>query len=245
MQLTDLSEYAARLDDDRIDSTIEELEAVLERVPDHGTAHLLLARAHRMKGRRREALRSLAECWFWLGDVPAVREEYLEIARVEPEEDALAGEPEAEDSPSEADDSSAPGSLPDLGETSGGRTEPDPAVPAGDRPEELEADLQERFGDPELEDEEDVEDLDTLIRELEGARIAPEPEMGSSERTSEEAEPDDEEEVVSETLARIYERQKEFGAAAEAYRELAEEHPDRSDEFLEKAREMDRRADQT
>ncbi len=83
----------------------------------------------------------------------------------------------------------------------------------------------------------DVE-LDRLIDELETARIVPRPDLDAI------PEPDlstDIEDVVSETLARIYATQKQFGEAARVYERLALENPDRADEFEGKAAEMRQR----
>lgn len=79
------------------------------------------------------------------------------------------------------------------------------------------------------------EDLDHLIEELEDARIVPDPDV--------DALPDDElqddiDDVVSETLAKIYANQKYFVEAAEVYEKLADRKPDRRDEFLQRAEEM-------
>lgn len=234
MSLPDLVELAGRLDEGAIEPVVRELESITERVPGFAVAHLLLARAYRLRGDRERALEALSRCWFWLGDAPGIREEYLalarseEIGRAEGSDDSA--QPEGSDESAQPEEDADPGA--------------EPPVPAGDRPEELEADLQERFGDP--DEVEDVEDLDTLIRELEGARISPEPDVGSTGDPAEDEEADEKGgEVVSETLARIYERQKEYAAAAEAYRELSEEHPDRSEEFREKSKEMERRARQS
>ncbi|MBT8401878.1 MAG: hypothetical protein KJO98_15490, partial [Rhodothermia bacterium] len=49
------------------------------------------------------------------------------------------------------------------------------------------------------------------------------------------------EDVVSETLARIYATQKQYGEAARVYERLALENPDRAGEFEDKAADMRRR----
>ncbi len=55
---------------------------------------------------------------------------------------------------------------------------------------------------------------------------------------------DDTEDIVSETLARIHEGQDDYQEAARIYAALAEQEPDRADEFQEKADEMRRKADE-
>ncbi len=82
-------------------------------------------------------------------------------------------------------------------------------------------------------------DLDRLIGELESARIVPveDPSTIPAPDLS-----DDIEDVVSETLARIYATQKQFSEAARVYDRLALENPDRAKEFEAKASEMRDRA---
>ncbi len=82
-------------------------------------------------------------------------------------------------------------------------------------------------------------DLDHLIRELEAARIIPDPDIDA---ISEEALEDDLEDLVSETLARIYAAQKHFDEAEMVYRTLARQQPERRNEFETKAIEMEKLA---
>lgn len=77
--------------------------------------------------------------------------------------------------------------------------------------------------------------LDRLISELEGARITPRPDLEDIPEPDLE---DDIEDMVSETLARIYASQSQFGEAARVYEVLAEQNPDRRTYFNQKAREM-------
>ena len=81
----------------------------------------------------------------------------------------------------------------------------------------------------------EFENLDKLILELESARIVPNPDI--------EMIPDDEleteiEDVVSETLARIYAHQKYFLEAADVYEKLADQEPDKAEDYRAKAAEM-------
>lgn len=79
------------------------------------------------------------------------------------------------------------------------------------------------------------DDLDSLITELESARIVPKPDF---ESIPSPALDDDIEDVVSETLARIYASQKQYEEAARVYEQLAEQQPEQAPSFLEKAAEM-------
>ena len=88
--------------------------------------------------------------------------------------------------------------------------------------------------------EDEPDDLDTLIAQLERApRIRPDPEFRGDEPDSDA---DADSDVVSETLAKIYETQKQHAEAARAYERLAAQHPARAEEFSAKAAEMRRRA---
>ncbi len=102
-----------------------------------------------------------------------------------------------------------------------------------------------------IEEDGDTDDLDHLIDELQSARIDPDPEA----MTDPSAPPDppadapadsaskEAEEIVSETLARIHAGQDDYRKAARIYAQLAEQDPDRADEFREKATDMREKAD--
>ena len=81
----------------------------------------------------------------------------------------------------------------------------------------------------------EYQDLDKLISELETARIIPDPNIEMIPQGELETEIDD---VVSETLARIYANQKFFEEAAIVYDKLAVQRPDKAAEFLQKAQEL-------
>ena len=85
--------------------------------------------------------------------------------------------------------------------------------------------------------ETDADDLDTLINNLEGAsRIRPDPNFDAAE---EELPADNRaDEVVSETLARIYAAQGEYLEAARVYERLAAENPDRANQLRGLAADM-------
>ncbi len=81
----------------------------------------------------------------------------------------------------------------------------------------------------------EFQDLDQLIEELETAAIVPNPDIPM---VSDEELEQDLEDVVSETLARIYANQSYYEEASVVYEKLSVQQPDRADEFLQKAREM-------
>ena len=104
------------------------------------------------------------------------------------------------------------------------------------RPETLEQRPEADDQRPETDDE---RELEHLIRELEDARIIPDPDVKAIE---EEELEDDLEDLVSETLARIYAAQKHYDEAGRVYDTLARQKPDRKNEFEAKAIEMKRLA---
>ena len=79
------------------------------------------------------------------------------------------------------------------------------------------------------------QELDHLIEELESARIIPKPDHEHIEAPLLE---DDIDDMVSETLARILEGQKQYSKAADMYEKLADIHPERSKKFQTKAAEL-------
>ena len=90
------------------------------------------------------------------------------------------------------------------------------------------------------EDQNEADDLDTLIEQLENApRIRPDLNALDDDEDDADAE---EIELVSETLARIYAAQGQYDEAARAYEQLASKHPGRATELLGKAAEMRRAA---
>ena len=87
-------------------------------------------------------------------------------------------------------------------------------------------------------------DLNRLIEELETARIVPDPDVQplSEEELAEAEAANEPEEVVSETLARIYANQAYYLDAAAVYEKLALKHPERAGDFSRKAHEMRQKA---
>ena len=112
---------------------------------------------------------------------------------------------------------------------------PDEAPPTEDDVAQTDATHEERVADRAAE----YSDLDRLISELESARIVPRPDLESVPPPDLE---DDIEDVVSETLARIYASQGQYDEAAHVYELLAEKQPEKAGEFADKASEMRTRA---
>jgi hypothetical protein len=86
-------------------------------------------------------------------------------------------------------------------------------------------------------------DLDRLIRELESARITPDPTPLDEEEDNASYETDleleyDVEDLVSETLGRIYAAQGRYREASRIYVKLAAQEPNRTREHLERASEL-------
>ena len=85
----------------------------------------------------------------------------------------------------------------------------------------------------------EYDDLDRLIEELESARITPDLDISAIPAPELDDEADD---MVSETLARIYAAQRQYDEAARVYELLAAQQPDRAKEFFARASEMRSRA---
>src|SRR5690606_2258648 len=82
-----------------------------------------------------------------------------------------------------------------------------------------------------------ADELDALINRLEDApRIRPDPTFSGPDVSFEEEEEDDD--LVSETLARIYAAQRQYAEAAIVYEKLAQQRPGEAEEMLRRAAEM-------
>lgn len=121
-------------------------------------------------------------------------------------------------------------------EARSGGARPDLAQQVKQRQEEA---LPEEEG--EEEEDEVTGDLDRLIRELESARIEPRPDL--EEVPTPDLEDDDVEDLVSETLARIYAAQGQYREAARIYVKLASQEPAQARYHLENASDMREKAE--
>ena len=104
------------------------------------------------------------------------------------------------------------------------------------RAEGVEIDAREAESECEAEDAVSAyNDLDRLIDDLDGARIVPDQNIEDIPAPPLD---DDIEDVVSETLARIYVAQEQHAEAARVYERLAEQQPARADVFRAAAAEQ-------
>jgi len=100
-------------------------------------------------------------------------------------------------------------------------------------------DLSSGAGDS-VDPDDTIGDLDRLIQDLESARIEPKPDLDDLPEPDLE---DDVEDLVSETLARIYAAQSQYREAARIYVKLASQEPANARAHLENAAEMRKKAD--
>lgn len=226
-----IQDAARHLAEGRPAAAVDVLERLVADFPAYVTAYALLAKAYEANGRTEEALDAWHHAYFLMPGSPLVLRERTRLLRSTPGDRRAAAQPAPETTEQPApepwgDDALEAGAAPVeasityITDEPGGTSE----ATGGDAP-----------GDAIGE----ADDLDSLIHQLENApRIRPDPDF----RDEGETEEDDEEGMVSETLARIYATQKQYAAAARAYEQLAQEHPGRADEFEAKAAEMRNRA---
>jgi tetratricopeptide (TPR) repeat protein len=152
--------------------------------------------------------------------------------RILSEEDAPPQDAPSSETPSEEEDAHENDEPPS---TSSGAP---PKPSAQPRPSPLD-ELASRLPNPDQPLPDDLQDLDRLIDELESARIDPQPDVENAPAPNLDNDVDD---MVSETLARIYIAQKQYAEAARVYVRLAHQDPDRAEEYHEKAAELRRQA---
>ncbi len=218
------------------------LEFISKQMPSHVSCHVLLAQAYAEEERWQEALSSWQNASFLMPNSPAIRKGFREVLNILSRQTikliATAPEPVIEDiepdNASELDTSDI-----ETGDALDVEPENSEVEKKGDYTPK---NIFSRSIPPPLAhlapDEsaigEDVE-LDDLIHELESARIVPKPEHEIIETPVLEADIDD---MVSETLARIYEGQKQYDEAARVYEKLAVMQPDRASDFEKRASEL-------
>ncbi len=201
------------LDKDRAGEALPLLEELVASVPTYAAAHVALARAYETEHRWDEAFHSWQNARFLVPNSPAVAAGLRRAAIARAHPGAAPAEARRPAQRTGAVET--PVEAPawtKVGEVV--QPEPDEAPP-------------------------DFEDLDRLIEELESARIVPDPEPHAIPPPDLENEIDD---MVSETLAKIYASQNQFEEAARVYEKLAARQPERATEFLHLATEMRRKA---
>ncbi|WP_022836644.1 hypothetical protein [Salisaeta longa] len=314
MAVSDIQQVLTLLQRDAIEEAIAQLQAKVDEMPAHLTAHVLLAQAYESTKQWRLALRAWEQAYFLmptspviargrrrtldqLGDTPieehqlrkaSVRHyaqqaaddesdaredpptdefetdapegpptdefqapgaangtadadapQTLYDARLDPadaqaaDDEAGSEEPEAGDSADDPLSGPAEGGLEDL------RAQADAEARRTSEPQRTLEALEEELPDAPRYDV-GTDDLDRLIEELEAARITPNPDLKDLPEPDLTDTSDD---LVSETLARIYAAQGQFQEAARIYVKLASQEPGRAREHLEQAATMRERAE--
>ena len=259
MPALDLQQAISLLEEGNAGEAVGLLEEMVLEMPAYATARVLLARGYEALGQWGRALEIWREALHLVPNSPVIRRGLERAAARSLQRSRLDARPDADGRPPSPQSSSPAGSefpaqpLPEEDES----PYPEPEMPRLTQDTDLETTAPEEpydaeehadhfpFGEDISDDsatpghEPHFEDLDRLINELESARIVPRPDIG--EVSTPELE-DDIEDVVSETLARIYASQGQYDEAARVYELLAGQHPEDSDEFLKKASEMRARA---
>lgn len=237
MPVSDIQEVVQLIESGNAAEVVPTLEYLAGLFPASVTVQVLLARAYEAEGHWRQAL----ETWQWasvlMPNSPAVREGLERTvwtmsgtSPVPAYETGVTMAPELV--PPESDEFVDLTEQPEMAPYFY-REEPAPPAPAR---QPAPASVRERTAPASPAE---YDDLDRLIEELESARITPDPDISSIPAPEMEDEADD---VVSETLARIYAAQRQFDEAARVYELLAAQQPDRAKEFFALASEMRSRA---
>lgn len=196
------------LEQGRAEQAVPLLEDVVQSLPAYAGAFVLLARAYEAGERWPKARRSWQSALLLVPDSPVATEGIRRSLR----QGRSPGKPAATDSITFSQVANLHRSI-EL-------PEPPPNEPAQDN-------IQHDFNDP--------DQLDRLIEQLEDARIMPRPDMDDGPAPDLE---DDIDDMVSETLARIYTAQEQYEEAARVYDQLALQNPEQHDYFIRKAREV-------
>jgi len=216
MAFTNLENILKMVADGRAEEAVPLLESFIEHFPSYAPAQVVLARTHESMGHWREALHRWQTARYMVPNSPAVEAgmQRTILALAAPDEAAIPSTGWARPIPSGATSKTNDRAWTSVGKvleaaSSGGS--PEPSGAAG------------------------FDDLDRLIGELESARIIPDPDLDAFPAPDLDVEIED---VVSETLARIFAAQSQYEEAAQVYDKLAEQQPERAAEFTDKAREL-------
>ncbi len=219
MPLPNLQHILSLLEKGHADEAVPELEHLVEVAPAYAAAYVALARAYEAERRWNDALHAWQKARLLAPNSPSVRQGLRRLAAA----------------------MSHPGATPEAPVEAPTWTKVGEVVQAEPETETESETESETETETETETEEappDFEDLDRLIEELESARIVPDPEPEAIPPPDLESEIED---MVSETLAKIYASQNQFEEAARVYEKLAAQQPERATEFLHLATEMRRR----
>ncbi|MFO8232477.1 MAG: hypothetical protein R6U20_07405 [Longimonas sp.] len=255
-----IQDALALLRDQSAPQAIDRLETAVVETPAYPAAYVLLARAYESQDAWEAARSAWDQAFMLMPHSPTVQEgrhrirARLRKTRSEASEAPSAPTPVASEEPPSSSVPDAAGSSPNASADSDASSEAFPSLSMEDGPTDLEslraqtersarqqhtsssaqptASPAEALGD--LDD-----DLDRLIEELQSARIQPDPDVDDVPPPDLD---DDIEDMVSETLARIYASQGAYHEAARVYVQLAVQEPDRSDEFLREASTMRQKA---
>lgn len=255
-----IQDALALLRDQSVPQAIDRLENAVVETPAYPAAYVLLARAYESQNDWGAARSAWDQAFVLIPHSPTVQEGRHRV-RARIREQRRADETAAErafsnsapDTPRTAEP--APPASP-AQESSDDADEQDlPSLPMDDGPSDLEslraqteqstrqqhaasglsaADLSSS-----ADALDDLDDLDRLIEELRSARIQPDPSIDDLPAPNLD---DDIEDMVSETLARIYASQGAHHEAARVYVQLAAQEPERSEEFLQEASRMRQKA---
>lgn len=240
----------------RPDDARRVLAALVDEAPAYVAAHVLLARALESAGDTDEALAAWQRAAFLVPASPLVAREHARLARTLA---ASAEAPEQAAPDESAPDESAPdgGAREDTTQVPPVAVSPQPSSPGqtdADQTTDASESLKNQAGTQETHENEAApaseaaappagsyavaDELESLIESLSNApRIRPDPAFEGPAVSFAEGEAD---EVLSETLARIYAAQQQYARAALIYEKLAAQRPAQADDLRAKAAEMRR-----
>lgn len=243
MALPDIQDAVALLEQGNPEEAATLLEQITDVLPGYTSAHVLQAHAYELCQQWPQAIQAWKRAHFLMANSPVIAQglQRTTEAAQRPTPSLTLIKPEPRPAPTpDPTDLADPVDLSRSTEPAPPDAPPapfaEPPTEAPDIPSWLPVG---EMGSPASKEGEEsiheLDDLDRLIEELEGARIVPQPDIDDLPAPNLESNIDD---MVSETLARIYAAQKQFEEAAIVYEQLAGQQPDRAAEYLRKADEM-------
>ena len=218
MSLPRISEAISMLENGNAREALPVLEELSTQYPLYVIPRILRARAYETTGDTEQALAAWREARFLSPANAQIREGVQRASRL-----LLALKEDVLD-PSDVElDLTSAGDLESVGSdhhvSTTGESEPQQSHSAIEGSESLESDQ-----------------IDKLIAELENGRIDP---KGNIEGYPDPLDNNQDADLISETLARIYAKQERYHEAARVYLLLAAQNPEKSEEYLAKASELD------